>query len=453
MLWLCAAAGVLALGAAFVDGLAFAGWLVLLALLGAALVDFQRLIAARSISVQRTTPTRIGLSQEFARTLTLSAPKSRFLDVEVREQFPASFTVSSRTTQGVSQSAPAALDPTGGPDSATIAADGSARLERSYRPARRGVEALGEVRLRVSGPLGLLQREKRFAARQEIRVRPALASLRRTLKLAESERWRDLGVHRLHRMGGQVEFESLRDYAHGDDRRHVDWKASARRGRPTVRQFDVERGQELWILIDCGRRMDARTSAAGLKGWSKLDHGLDAALELAGVALDRGDRVGALAFDDSLRAFVPSRRGRAQFARLEEALFGLSARERESDLARALREVAVRSPRRALVLIVSEVADPLSSAEQCAALASASRRHRVIFAALDDPDLDDDASFSAASFSALDRAALRAAAFAARAERDAALAVLRTSGARVLRALPAESAGLMLGAWLDERRR
>ena len=141
MLWLCAATGLLALGAAFVDGLAFAGWLLLLALFCAALVDFQRLIAARSMTLQRTAPTRIGLSAEFARTLTLSAPKSRFLEVEVREEFPASFSVSSRTLQGAAQSAPAAFDPTGGPDTATIAADGSARLERSYRTARRGVEA------------------------------------------------------------------------------------------------------------------------------------------------------------------------------------------------------------------------------------------------------------------------------------------------------------------------
>jgi uncharacterized protein (DUF58 family) len=280
-----------------------------------------------------------------------------------------------------------------------------------------------------------------------------LASLARTLRLAESERWRDLGVHRFRRTGGQVEFESLRDYVHGDDRRQVDWKASARRGRPMVRQHDVERGQELWILIDCGRRMDARSAVAGRPGWSKLDHALDAALELAGVALDRGDRVGALAYDDGVRAFVPARRGGVQFARLKSALFDLTARERESDLGRALREIAVRSPRRALVLIVSEVADPLSSTEQRAALSAASRRHRVIFAALDDADLASLTESDDSGPPTADAAALRAAAFAAVNERDEALAQLRSSGARILRALPAESAGTMLGAWLDERRR
>ncbi len=427
--------------------------MALLAVGAGALIDARRLLLSRSIEVQRSLPASVGLSQEFSRTLTLRSGAARNLDVEVREAFPASFAVGARTLSGARGAAPADRDPTGGPDSATVSADGTLVLERVYRAERRGLETLGEVRVRVGGPLGLLQRESRFPARQEVRVRPALLGLRRTLKLAESERWRDLGVHRQRRGGGQVEFESLREYVHGDDRRHVDWKASARRGRPTVRQFEVEHGQELWLLIDCGRRMDARSSAAGPLGWSKLDHALDAALELAGVALAGGDRVGALAFDDGVRVFVPSHRGRAHFARLERGLFALAARERESDLGRALREIAVRSPRRALVLVVSEVADPLSSAEQCAALATASRRHRVIFAALDDPDLGDDAVTTRPGLSDLDRASLRAAGFAARAERDTALSRLRASGARVLRALPAESAGRMLGAWLDERRR
>jgi uncharacterized protein (DUF58 family) len=371
----------------------------------------------------------------------------------VREARPASFVVLSRSVAGVHDCPPAAGDPSGGPDCGRLDAAGALVLLRHYRCERRGVLSLGEVRVRVRGSLGLFERERRFPARQELRVQPALAGLARTLRLAESERWRDLGVHRLRRGGGQVEFESLRDFVPGDERRHVDWKATARRGRPMVRQHDVERGQELWLLIDCGRRMDARIQSGAQAGWSKLDHALDAALELAAVALARGDRVGALGFDDTLRAFVPARRGRAQFLRLKGALFDLTARSRESDLARALREVAVRSPRRALVLIVSDVADPLSSAEQTAALRSASRRHRVVFAALDDPDLSELLAGELGESTGPERAALRAAAFAAAEERDGALNDLRASGARILRALPAQSAGSLLAAWLDERRR
>jgi len=441
------------LGSSFVAQFAALGWIALGGVLAAAAFDALRLLRAGTIEVQRSLPAQVGLSESLRRAIHLSAPRAAHLDVEVRESFPASFVVLTRTVNRAHDAPPAAADPSGGPDRGRLDAAGALVLLRHYRAERRGLISLGEVRVRLRGPLGLMERERRFPARQELRVQPALAGLARTLRLAESERWLDLGVHRLRRRGGQMEFESLRDYVPGDERRHVDWKASARRGRPTVRQHDVERGQELWLLIDCGRRMDARAAGGGKAGWSKLDHALDAALELAGVALARGERVGALAFDDVLRAFVPSRRGRAQFLRLKQALFDLNASTRESDLARALREVAVRSPRRALVLVVSDAADPLSSAEQCAALRSASRRHRVVFAALDDPDLAEGSEPGIASRHGADRAALRGACFAASAERDEALGSLRASGARVLRAVPAESAGSLLAAWLDERRR
>lgn len=446
-----ALAALLGLGAAFFDPTALVAWAVLLAVFSAALFDVLRLGRAGPIAVQRTLPAHVGLGESLRRAILLSAPGAAHLDVEVREAFPSSFVVLTRSTAAARDSAPAPQDPGGGPDGGRLDSAGALVLLRHYRAERRGVMSLGEVRVRLRGPLGLVERESRFPARQELRVQPALAGLARTLRLVGSERWRDLGLHRFRRAGGQMEFESLRDYVPGDERRHVDWKATARRGRPTVRQHDVERGQELWLLIDCGRRMDAREALGGSAGWSKLDHALDAALELGAVALSRGERVGALAFDDGLRAFVPSQRGRSQFLRLKEALFDLKASSRESDLARALREVAVRSPRRALVLVVSEVADPLSIAGQCAALSSASRRHRVVFAALDDPDLAQAIEDEVGPVQGVDRAALRAAAFAAAAERDVALNALRASGARILRALPAQSAGSLLTAWLDER--
>lgn len=451
---LAAAAGV-AFAAAFLPAGEWIGAATLWAVLVAMAYDARRLRGAAKIEARRTLPETVGLSRTFEREIELRCASAAGFSFELREAFPIFAAVIARTDGNGGLKPASSGDPTGGPDRSRFDERGRALVKRSYRVDRRGVAALGDVRIRVRGPLGLLEREKRLPARQSIRVRPALADLDRTLRLAASDRWRDLGAHRLRSLGGRSEFESLRDYVLGDDRRHVDWKASARRGRPMVRQFEVERGQELWLLIDCGRRMDARREGAGRHGWSKLDHALDAAFELAAVALSRGDRVGAIAFDDGVRAFVPARGDRAQFLRLDRALFALSTAERESDLARALRELSVRAPRRALALVLGEAADPLSSPEQAQALSSASRRHRVIFAALDDSDvqsgIDDDSAEPESS--ALERAALRAAVHSAERDLERSLAQLRVSKARILRAPPSDSAGRILAVWLDERRR
>jgi len=419
-------------------------------LLLAAVFDVSRTPRPDRLDVRRRVPVRVGLSRELRRTVRVATgPHARAagLSVELREEFPDSFAIVSRTLGG-GPAPPAAGDPTGGPDTGVLPGEGALDLERVYRPLRRGVHALGDLRLRLVGPLGLVARQGRLRGGTRVEVEPPLTGLRRTLRLAASERWRDLGVRVLRRRGGLMEFESLREYVHGDDLRVVDWKSFAKRGRPIVRQFQEERGQELVLAFDGGRRMAATTEEGRVRGWTKLDHALDAGLQIAAVALQRGDRVGVLAFDARVRAWVAPARGARQLERLRDAVFGLQASAAESDLERALRELSLRHRRRALVLLLSDVADPLSVEEQRRALAAASRRHRILFAGLDDPSLRD----AAEGRLGVDEGTRGAARLLVE-ERRAGLRRLAGAGCRVLDTLPAEAAGPLLAAWLDARRR
>ena len=388
---------------------------------------------------------RVRLGVPFERELRLAGGRAHQL-FELHEAFPASFVLTARSRAG-REAAPAAEDPSGGPDAGRFDGQGNARVVRRYRAGLRGRFALGDLRLRVWGPLGLVARQARFAGAQALAVEPALLRLKETLRLAASDRWRDLGVRRLRRPGVSSEFESLREYVHGEEVRRVDWKASARRAKPMVRNYQLERGQELFLLVDCGRRMRAAGAGGAEAGWTKLDWALDAALELAAVALSKGDRVGVAGFERDLVAYVPPARGRRAQERLTQALFPLQPSAREADLARALKALAVRHRRRATVLVLSDVADPLSLEQQRAALAAGSRRHRLVFAALDDPSL------RAAAEDFVEDPITGAAALELGAERRRSLRVLATSGARVLDAVPAEAAAPILAAWLEERRR
>jgi len=416
-----------------------------LLLAAAVLVDLARTPRPDRLEVSRRAPTRAGLSQDLERVVRIAARKdgaSAGLAVEVREEFPASFEVRGSPDPG---------DPTGGPDRCRIPSEGHVDVVRKYRPHERGAHALGDLRLRVTSPWGLVQRQSRLSGATRIEVEPALLGLRRTLRLAASERWRDLGVRLLRRRGGLMEFESLRDYVHGDDPRLLDWKAFAKRARPIVREFREERGQELVLAFDCGRRMSATTAEGESRGWTKLDHALDAGLQIAAVALQRGDRVGCLAFDSKVRAWLPpargSARGKGQLERIRDTVFALEASEKESDLDRALREVGLLHRRRALVLILSDVADPLSLDRQRRALAAGSSRHKILFAGLDDP------SIRAAAEGKLEvDAGVRAAAFALMEERRESMKRLHGTGVRVLDTLPAEAAAPLLAAWLEARR-
>ena len=421
-------------------------WILDLALLSACLVDRWRTPSPKSLGVGRSLPERAGLSVEFERVVEIEAGAAAGLLLELREEFSPHFEVVARTAADRFPAPPIPGDPTGGPDTCRLPA-GAVRLARRYRAHARGPQAIGDLRLRLTGPLGLLQRQSRLHGSQRIAIEPPLSNLARTLRLAASERWQDLGVRHLRRKGGLTEFESLRDYVPGDDPRLVDWKAFARKARPIVREYQEERGQELIILIDGGRRMATTTATGERRGWTKLDHALDAGLELAAVALQAGDRVGIAVFDRRLRQYVPPIKGKRQLGRLREAIFDAEPAALEADLAHVLREISVLHRRRATLAILSDVADPLSVDLQRRALSSGSRRHTIVLATLDDPSLRNVVEGRQGA-----DLAERAAAFAILEERRAALVFLRRTGARVLDALPAESAGPLMAAWLDVRR-
>lgn len=394
-------------------------------------------------TIDRELPDRAGLDAPFTRTVRVALRASRAVAIQVHEEFPGDVEVA-RVGRDGALVRPAAGDPSGGPDRATVEPGVETVLRREYVGRVRGVAVFGHVRLVARGRLGLVARVIRLAGGQAVAIEPPLVGLRRTLALAASER-PDAGARRIRRSGGMTEFESLRDYVHGDDVRLVDWKAFAKRGRPAVRAYQDERGQELVLLVDCGRRMVATTAVGARRGWSKLDHALDTALQLAAVALARGDRVGALAFDRDVRTFLPPRRGAAQLARLRDALFDLEPRTVASDLARALTEVGVRHRRRATLLVLSDVADPLSIDGQRGALTAGSRRHGIVFGALADPAVHE--LVAAGGGSAAERAAARQLG----AERRAGLRALARSGARVLDVLPEQGAAPLVAAWLEAR--
>src|SRR5207249_254991 len=140
---------------------------------------------------------------------------------------------------------------------------------------------------RYGSVLGFWEFRKIVPADAVTRVYPNLVALNRYLLLARANRLEALGVRKVRLRGGNWEFESLRDYAFGDDTRLIDWKATARRRKVIVRNQEAERNQTVLLLVDSGRLMNAEVD-----GVSKLDHAVNTALILGHVALARGDRVG-----------------------------------------------------------------------------------------------------------------------------------------------------------------
>ena len=277
------------------------------------------------------------------------------------------------------------------------ALDAQAQTALSYRvkPPGRGDAAFGDLHVRVDGPLGLVRRGFRSAATaQAIRVYPNLRELRRYDLLVR----RGLETQPVGRpvrvAGASTEFERVREYLPDDEFRRINWKATARRGQPMVNQFEAERSQNLVVLLDAGRAMAALADPQGgpddedaEPGLTKLDYALNAALLLAHVASQRGDRVALLAYADDVRAFVPPQRGRRALLPIVQTLYNLRAEPIEPDHGRAFGFLATRNLRRSLVVLFTDLADRESSANLAAHVLRAARHHLVVCVTLGDPNI------------------------------------------------------------------
>lgn len=386
------------------------------ACLAAAVVDAVLVPGADALEPTRDAPPAVGLGD--AAEVTYG----------VRSRWPrrARLALVDRLPDGVRRDGRAALP-------LVVEPDGEAHVTLPLVGVRRGVHALGPLALVVDGPLGLVRRTHRFVSDDACTVAPSVAEVRRVRLLTAQHRLRDAGVRQQRRRGEGGTAASLREYAPGDDPRHIDWKASARRTTPVVREHVAERGQTVLLAVDAGRLMTQRVARDAAVPRSRFDAALDAALVLADVASRAGDRVGLLVFDDAVRAWVPPLAGGGTVRRLRDALVGVHPALVESDYATAFRTLAERHRRRSLVVLFTDAIDARASRALLAHVARGRARHLPLVVALRDEALDAAASPAAAAERATALAVYEAAAaeelLQARAD---ALARMRQAGAAVL---------------------
>ncbi|MHB8877631.1 MAG: DUF58 domain-containing protein [Myxococcaceae bacterium] len=303
---------------------------------------------------------------------------------------------------------------------------GAPRALLHYRvtPKTRGDLAFGDLYLRLTGPLGLCAGQLKVAAARTVKVYPDLTALtREALELARAA---DAPSDRTVRRPAEGrEFESLREYRQGDDRRTIDWKATARRAKTMVRVYQPERNQPVVLLLDCGRHM-----AGTVGGRRKLDHAIDAALRVAKVCLDKGDLVGVVAFSTRVLCHLPPRKGKEHLTTLTGALYRLEASLEESDYGRALDLAFARHHRRTLVAIFTDLLDPDTSAALVSRTLSLRPRHLPLVVCLLDEELEAAANAEPHEVQA---AYVRQAAARVEDEHRLTLARLRDAGALVVR--------------------
>lgn len=320
-----------------------------------------------------------------------------------------------------------------------------AHNEYDILPAERGDAKFGSVTVRCQSAWRIAERRFEVTLPQTIRIYPNLDEAKRdTLFLIRS---RQVALEKRHKQqrGQGREFESLRDYREGDEWRDISWSATARRGKLISKVHQVERSQTVWLVLDTGRLLRART-----RGLTKLDYAVGAALSMAQVALYSGDQVAMMAYGRKVKHRVPPGRGSGHVRALLEALAEVRNEESEADHIRAAEMLLTVQKRRSLVIWLTDLSETSAIPDVIESASRIATRHMVLFTVISQPELRELLQVRPESAKDMYR-------FAAAQEvvhrRDFLLRTLRQHGALTLEVEPAKLATSVVNHYLTTKER
>ena len=250
-------------------------------------------------------------------------------------------------------------------------------------PMKRGVFPFGKCYIEVRGSLGLCTKRFSLLCEGNAKVYPNLAPMRHYRMLAEQKQLsrEDSALHKIRGIG--TEFVGIRDYSTGDDRRKINWKATARSGKLMTNLFDTEKNREVMLAVDTGRWMQA-----DMAGVTRLDRALELAAAMMQIALSSGDRVGLILFDTKVTRYLGPGKGSAHFSTLLQALYNAQTKSGASNFSEMSTVMLQKLSKRAYIFILSYINSPETAVEAAGELMLLKRKHALFFASLSDMGVD-----------------------------------------------------------------
>jgi uncharacterized protein (DUF58 family) len=227
-----------------------------------------------------------------------------------------------------------------------IAASSEKEVTYYLRPVERGEYSFGNLNVFVSSPLGIISRRFTFDKGRMVPTYPSYIQLRKYDLMAFSNNLFQYGVKKIRRLGHSMEFEQIKEYTQGDDIRTLNWKATAKKNALMINQFQDEKSQSVYMVIDKGRVMKMP-----FNGLSLLDYAINATLVLSNVILKKHDKAGMLTFSKKVENRVVAEKRSSQMQKILESLYNVKTDFFESDYSRLYGDIRKNINQRSLILL------------------------------------------------------------------------------------------------------
>lgn len=261
---------------------------------------------------------------------------------------------------------------------------GEKMFHYQLRPTERGVYSFGSLNIFSVSPIGFIARKDALGQSQEVPVYPSFLQLQKYDLLAFTNRLHEYGLKKIRRIGHTMEFEQIKDYVLGDDIRNINWKATAKRGQLMVNQYQDEKSQPVYSVIDKGRVMKMP-----FNGLSLLDYAINATLVISNIALKKQDKAGMFSFSDKIENRVVAERRSSQMNLILETLYNLETNFIESDFSRLYVDVKRNLNQRSLLLLYTNFETMDALHRQLPYLVAMAKQHLLVVIFFENTELNE----------------------------------------------------------------
>ncbi|MBN1187702.1 MAG: DUF58 domain-containing protein [Bacteroidales bacterium] len=241
------------------------------------------------------------------------------------------------------------------------------------KPVKRGSYSFGKMNVFCRSPIGFVERRFIFDEGAEVPVYPSFIQMKKYELLAVSNKLVEAGLKKIRKIGTQTEFDHIREYVSGDDYRTMNWKATARKTNFMVNQYQDERSQQVYAIIDMGRVMQMP-----FEGMTLLDYAINTSLAILNIAIKKYDKAGLLTFTEKIETFLPAERKGSQMQSLMELLYGQNTRFSESNYELMFTTVQRKIRHRSLLILYTNFESLVSVRRQLPFLQRLAKNHLLL---------------------------------------------------------------------------
>lgn len=352
--------------AQFIPSLYKACWLLLYITLGFIAVDFLLLFASNQrFTAHRKTPEKFSNGDENPVVIEMESGYSFPVSIKVIDEIPEQFQVRNFEIKR------------------KVSAGTKDSFEYFLRPVERGEYYFGSLNVYVSSPLHLVCRRFIFDSGAMVPTYPSFIQLKKYDLMAFSNKLFQYGLKKIRRIGHTMEFEQIKDYVSGDDLRTINWKATAKKNQLMVNQFQDERSQNVYMVIDKGRVMKMP-----FNGLSLLDYAINSTLVLSNIILKKQDKAGMFTFSKKVENHVAAERRSSQMQRILETLYNVKTNFFESDFGRLYGDIKKNVNQRSLILLYTNFETVDSLKRQLPYLKGIAHNHLLVVVFFENSELD-----------------------------------------------------------------